>query len=44
MPCLISLMRKSGKTALKILRATIAELPVINQLITDCNQLLPNNS
>jgi ATP-dependent Clp protease ATP-binding subunit ClpC len=34
-------MRKSAKTALKILKATISELPATNQLVTDCNQLLP---
>lgn len=37
----ITNMRKSAKTALKILKATIAELPATNQLVTDCNQLLP---
>ncbi|MFB2768011.1 hypothetical protein ACE1AT_01765 [Pelatocladus sp. BLCC-F211] len=34
-------MRKFAKTALKILKATIAELPATSQLVTDCNQLLP---
>lgn len=34
-------MRMSAKTALKILKATIAELPTNNLLLEECKQLLP---
>jgi|GEM_PF-1783329 len=33
--------QKTAKTALKILRATVAELPANSKLVADCQQILP---
>lgn len=33
-------IQKSARTALKILRGTLAELPIESQLVVECNQLL----
>ncbi|KAB8332012.1 hypothetical protein SD80_021085 [Scytonema tolypothrichoides VB-61278] len=34
-------MRRSAKTAIRILKAVIAELPTNNLLLQECKQLLP---